>query len=103
MPRYGLAWFVFLIACAVAYGVLLQPPGCNQTAHYSLVQSLAHGSPRIDRYHDQTCDTAYVDGHYYSAKAPGSPSRRCRGTSSCARPMPFRPMRVSATRSLGRC
>jgi hypothetical protein len=62
---------VFTAALVVAYAALLQPPGCNQTAHYALVQSLAHGTLRIDRYHDETCDTAYVGGHYYAAKAPG--------------------------------
>ena len=29
------------------------------------------GSPRIDAYAAETCDTAYIDGHYYAAKAPG--------------------------------
>lgn len=62
---------VFVAALAVAYGVLLEPPGCNQNAHYALVQSLARGTVRIDRFHDETCDTAYVGGHYYAAKAPG--------------------------------
>lgn len=62
---------MFLAATAVAYAALLQPPGCNQTAHYALVQSLAHGTARIDAYHDETCDTAYVGGHYHAAKAPG--------------------------------
>jgi hypothetical protein len=64
-------WALFLVGAAIAYVVLLQPPGCNQTAHYSLVESLARGTPRIDRFHDQTCDTAYVGGHYFAAKAPG--------------------------------
>jgi hypothetical protein len=45
--------------------------GCNQTAHYALVQSRADGTPSIDRYRDETCDTAYVDGHFYAAKPPG--------------------------------
>ena len=49
----------------------MQPVGCNQTAHYSLIQSLSDHTPHIDRYSDQTCDTAYVDGHYFAAKAPG--------------------------------
>jgi hypothetical protein len=60
-----------MAALAVAFAVPLQPPGCNQTAHYALVQALADGTPRIDRYQAQTCDTAFVDGHYYAAKSPG--------------------------------
>jgi len=62
---------VFLAGAALAYGSLLQPPGCNQTAHYALVQSLDRGTPRIDLFHQETCDTAYVGGHYFAAKAPG--------------------------------
>jgi hypothetical protein len=69
--RANAVWIVFLVAAAVAYGTLLQPPGCNQTAHYALVQALAHGSPSIDAYHAESCDIAYVGGHYYAAKAPG--------------------------------
>jgi hypothetical protein len=51
--------------------LVLQPSGCNQTAHLALVKSLVDGTPRIDRYAAETCDTAYIDGHYYAAKAPG--------------------------------
>lgn len=60
---------VCLVALAAA--LVLQPSGCNQTAHLALVKSLFDGTARIDRYAGETCDTAYVDGHYYAAKAPG--------------------------------
>ncbi len=68
--RVGLLVVVSALV-AVAYGWLLEPPGCNQTAHYALVQSLARGTPRIDRFHQESCDTAYLNGHYFAAKAPG--------------------------------
>src|SRR4051812_23890250 len=71
MPRGRSLWILFVVGAALAYATLLQPPGCNQTAHYGLMQSLYHGTPRIDRFHDETCDTAYIDGHYFAAKAPG--------------------------------
>src|SRR5207237_822373 len=38
---------------------------------FALVKSLAHGTPRIDRYNWETRDEAYYRGHYYSVKAPG--------------------------------
>ena len=60
-----------LAALAAAYAVLLQPVGCNQTAHYALVQALSDGTPSIDRYREETCDTAFVDGRFYAAKPPG--------------------------------
>ena len=55
----------------VAAALVLQPSGCNQTAHFALVKALHDGTPKIDRYAGETCDTAYIDGHYYAAKAPG--------------------------------
>jgi hypothetical protein len=45
--------------------------GWNAGAHYALVQSLADGTPQIDRHLNQSGDIAYVDGHYYAAKSPG--------------------------------
>jgi hypothetical protein len=60
-----------LAAVALAFAFPLQPPGCNQTAHYALIQALVHGSPRIDQFQALTCDTAYWHGHLYAAKAPG--------------------------------
>ncbi len=56
---------------ALAAGLILQPGGCNETAHLALVKSLHDGTPEIDRYAGETCDTAYIDEHYYAAKAPG--------------------------------
>jgi len=35
------------------------------------VKALTDGTPRIDAYAVESCDTAYIDGHYYAAKAPG--------------------------------
>lgn len=60
-----------LALLGLAFATPLQPVGCNQTAHLALAKSLADGSPSIDRYRTESCDTAYVDRHYYAAKAPG--------------------------------
>src|SRR6476646_2790842 len=45
--------------------------GWNGGAHYALVQSLADGTPRIDKHLNQSGDIAWVGGHYYAAKSPG--------------------------------
>ena len=72
LRRHSLLTPIVLIAAVgVSYSSLLQPVGCNQTAHYSLIQSLSDGTPRIDAYRPQSCDIAYIDGHFYAAKAPG--------------------------------
>lgn len=60
-----------LLLVAAACATLLQPVGCNQTAHYALVQALESGTPRIDAWHTETCDLARSGGHWYAAKAPG--------------------------------
>jgi hypothetical protein len=65
-------WIVALLALAFAWAAVLQDPGPNQNAHLALVTAIAdHGTPRIDPYERWTRDDAYVDGHFYSAKAPG--------------------------------
>jgi hypothetical protein len=68
MQRLGVVAIVLL---ALAWIPVMQLPGANQNAHLALVKSLAAGTPRIDRFRTETADTAYVDGHYYTAKAPG--------------------------------
>lgn len=65
-------WIVALAALAFAWASVLQEPGPNQNAHLALVTSIANdGVPSIDPYERWTRDDAYVDGHFYTAKAPG--------------------------------
>jgi hypothetical protein len=45
--------------------------GWAQLAHYAQVRAFASGSAEIDRWHWQTNDKAWVDGHFYSVKSPG--------------------------------
>ncbi|MGZ4398737.1 MAG: hypothetical protein ACXVZ1_10030 [Gaiellaceae bacterium] len=68
--RSRLLWLL-LLGLGLAAATPVQPPGCNQTAHYSLVQSLAEGRPSLGRYHVQSCDISVTDGRFYAAKAPG--------------------------------
>ena len=67
--RRGLraALVVFALACAF----IVQSPGWAQTSYMSLSKALSDGTPQIDRWHWQTHDVAYNDGHYYSVKPPG--------------------------------
>ncbi len=63
---------IVLALIALAAATQLPEARCwNAPAHYALVQSLADGSPSIDRHLNQSGDIAYVDGHYYAAKSPG--------------------------------
>ena len=66
--RLALLAIVFV---GIAWVGLIQTPGANQNAHLALVTAFAHGTPRIDPYRNWSSDVSYVDGHYYTAKAPG--------------------------------
>ena len=66
--RYGLA----AIAClAVGYATVMHSLGWAETSNFALVRALADGKPEIDRWHWETKDKSWYDGHFYSVKAPG--------------------------------
>ncbi|MFL5955086.1 MAG: hypothetical protein ACJ76I_13370 [Gaiellaceae bacterium] len=64
-------WLVPLFALALAWASVIELPGPNQNAHLALVTAITHGTPRIDPYERWTRDDAWIDGHFYTAKAPG--------------------------------
>ncbi|HEX7266352.1 MAG TPA: hypothetical protein VF256_02895 [Streptosporangiaceae bacterium] len=45
--------------------------GWTQSSVYAQVRALASGTTQIDRWQWETGDKAWVDGHFYSVKAPG--------------------------------
>ena len=68
--RPGLA----AIAClGIAWGFVMHSMGWAQLAHFAQVRALADGQANIDRWHWQTKDKAWVDGHFYSVNAQGLP------------------------------
>jgi hypothetical protein len=60
-----------LIALALGWALILQSIGWAQTSYYAFVKALGHGTTTIDAYHWETRDKSYIDGHFYSVKAPG--------------------------------
>src|SRR5205823_4123276 len=71
LPGVRSAWPTAAVAIVLAAAVVVQPVGCNQNSHYAAVQSFARGHATIDRYANETCDTSWWHGHFYSAKSPG--------------------------------
>jgi hypothetical protein len=65
--RFGV---LAIVSLAFAWAFVVQTLGWADTSHYALVRSLSDGTPTIDRYHWETRDASYHDGHYYSVKAP---------------------------------
>jgi hypothetical protein len=65
--RLPVALVVFACTCAF----VVQSPGWAQTSYMALSKALSQGTAKIDRWHWETHDVAYTDGHYYSVKPPG--------------------------------
>jgi hypothetical protein len=65
-------WLAFVLANVVLAGYFLDSiPSPNPTSRVLPVIALFEdGTYTIDRYQDTTMDKSYVDGHYYSDKAP---------------------------------
>jgi hypothetical protein len=60
-----------IIAVGIAWGVVVHTAGWAQLAHFSQVRAFADGQAEIDRWHWETGDKAWIDGHFYSVKSPG--------------------------------
>ena len=53
-----------IIALVLGWALIMQSLGWAQTSYYAFVTS-------IDAYHWETRDKSYINGHFYSVKAPG--------------------------------
>jgi hypothetical protein len=60
-----------IVSLGVAWGLVMHQMGWAQMAHYDQVQAFSNGQAQIDRWHWDTNDKAWVDGHFYSVKSPG--------------------------------
>jgi len=60
-----------IIALGVAWGMVMHQMGWAQSAHFAQVRGFADGKAEIDRWHWDTNDKAWADGHFYSVKSPG--------------------------------
>ena len=60
-----------IVCLGIAWGAVIHTTGWAQLAHFAEVRALASGSKTIDRWHWETGDIAWIDGHYYSVKSPG--------------------------------
>jgi hypothetical protein len=61
-----------IVALGIAWGATMHSMGWAQLAHFAEVRALASGEKTIDRWHWETGDVAWIDGHYYSVKSPGT-------------------------------
>ena len=65
------AGLLAVLSLGIAWGLVMHAMGWTQLSQYAQVRALAAGRSQIDRWHWQTKDKAWIDGHFYSVKAPG--------------------------------
>jgi hypothetical protein len=63
---------VAIVALGIAWGLVMHAMGWSQLAHFGQVRAFADGETTIDRWHWETGDKAWIDGHFYSVKSPGT-------------------------------
>lgn len=63
---------VISLVVLASYAYFYQAGGANQNSRYDFVRAVVEKrTVRIDAYHENSNDKAFVDGHWYSDKAPG--------------------------------
>ena len=60
-----------ILSLGLGWALFMHSMGWTQSAFYAQVRAVASGTTQIDRWHWETGDKAWVDGHFYSVKAPG--------------------------------
>ncbi|MBJ7343239.1 MAG: hypothetical protein JHC46_06605, partial [Solirubrobacteraceae bacterium] len=61
--------------CVLAFGwaFVMQSLGWAQTSYFAFVKALGDGNAQIDNYHWETRDKSWINGQFFSVKAPGLP------------------------------
>lgn len=60
-----------IVLLVIGWALMMHTLGWAQTAHFAQVRALHAGQAEIDDWHWETMDKAWIDGHFYSVKAPG--------------------------------
>ena len=61
-----------IVCLGVAWALTMHSMGWAQLAHYAQVRAFADGHAEIDPWHWETNDKAWIEGHFYSVKSPGT-------------------------------
>ncbi len=61
-----------VITLGFAWAIVIHQLGWAQLGHFGQVRAFADGQAQIDPWHWETNDKAWVDGHFYSVKGPGT-------------------------------
>src|SRR5688572_5624744 len=76
LPFHKINLFIVFLITFAFYGYFIKPLDANISSRLGLVKAIVEEKRLvIDSYHAgefETIDKAYVNGHYYSDKAPGA-------------------------------
>jgi hypothetical protein len=61
-----------IVTLGFAWAIVIHQLGWAQLGHFGQVRAFADGQAQIDPWHWETNDKAWVDGHFYSVKGPGT-------------------------------
>jgi hypothetical protein len=61
-----------IVTLGFAWAVVIHQLGWAQLGHFGQVRAFSDGQAQIDPWHWETNDKAWVDGHFYSVKGPGT-------------------------------
>ena len=61
-----------IVCLGFAWAFTMHSMGWAQLAHYAQVRAFAEGQAEIDHWHWETNDKAWIEGHFYSVKSPGT-------------------------------
>jgi hypothetical protein len=61
-----------IVTLGFAWAIVIHQLGWAQLGHFAQVRAFADGQAQIDQWHWETNDKAWVDGHFYSVKGPGT-------------------------------
>jgi hypothetical protein len=67
----GRPGLVAILLLGLGWGLMIHTTGWAQSSHYAQTRALAAGRAEIDTWHWEGKDKAWIDGHFYSVKAPG--------------------------------
>jgi hypothetical protein len=60
-----------IVSIGIAWGLFMHAMGWAQSSYYAQVRAFAAGHSEVDAFKWRAKDEAWVDGHFYSVKAPG--------------------------------